>query len=117
MITIEISKNMEPAPYMGERYGQDIEPSGTYVICGHVYLPRWCIGRAELRNPLFVNVTNETLVSWKSDLAQKYRAKKKRLTAKLQALRYDSIITIHQDHGIGEIVLFDNSKFILYDPD
>lgn len=69
---------MQSAPYMGSRFGQDVEPKGTYVIekheSGSVEYP-WVEGVAKLRNPLFIDVTIQTLIKYKNSLAKRFRAK------------------------------------------
>jgi hypothetical protein len=113
---IDIMKNTESAQNYGSRFGQDVEPSGTYVLhrdTDHV-LDGWKIGKAVLENPLFVNITLDSQIEYKRDLANKYKAKGKVLTNKLMKLGHDSLITVYPDGQYGEIVLFPNSKFMLH---
>jgi hypothetical protein len=113
---IRIMKNMEPAPYMGSRFGQDVEAKGTYVLeKDHDYplSQNWVEGRAEIKNPLIIPVNDENLIKYKYDLAAKYKAKGKRLTEKLMALGYDAIVTKYDKGYTGEIVLFPNCNFML----
>ena len=116
-VSLSIMKNPEKAPYMGSRFGQDVEPFGTYVLKkdfdGELSAP-WIGGVAELSKPLVISVTYDTLVSWKYDLAKQYKAKNKLLTNKLMKLGYDSIITKNDDGSFGEIILFPNAKFMLH---
>jgi predicted Fe-Mo cluster-binding NifX family protein len=108
-------KNMEPAPYMGSRFGQDVEPSGTYVLekdFDRKLDKPWVEGQAEIKKPLFIEVNDDTLISYKYELAKKYKAKGKRLTEKLMAVGYDAIITM-RDGESGEIILFPNCSFML----
>lgn len=113
---IEIIKNMTPATHLGNIFGQDVEPKGTYVIKKvdnfKVEKP-WVEGVADIKNPLIIRVDNTTLISYKRDLAQKYKAKGIGLTNKLMRLGYDAIITQFSDGTTGEIVLFPNASFIL----
>jgi hypothetical protein len=113
-ILIDITKNTEPAPYLDSRFGQDVEPKGTYVLQGKIDNEGYINGKANLKNPLFVNVTDDTLIEYKRELANKYKAKGQKLTNKLMRLGYDSIITVKEDGEYGEIVLFPNAHFILY---
>jgi len=113
---LKIIKNTESAPNMGSRFGQDVEPKGTYVIEKTNDLPvksPWIEGNAEIKKPLYIAVTDDTLVSWKYDLSNEYKAKGQKLTDKLMRKGYDAIITTHEDNSTGEIILFQNSSFIL----
>jgi len=112
-LEINITKNMEPAPYLGSRFGQDVEPKGTYVTQGRSNIDGYVNGRAILNKPLFINVTSDTLIEYKRELATKYKARGKRLTDKLMRLGYDSIITVHEDGEYGEIVLFPNASYMM----
>ena len=107
---------MEPAPYLGSRFGQDVEPKGTYVLEKDFESPvskPWVEGYANIRNPLIITVNNDTLISYKYDLVKKYKAKGNRLTKKLMELGYDAIITKNQKGQTGEIILFPNCNFML----
>jgi hypothetical protein len=113
---INIIKNMQSAPYMGSRFGQDVEPKGTYVIQKHGTEPAkypWVDGKAVLENPLFIDVTVETLIKYKYELTKRFKAKGKQLTNKLMDRGYDAIVTRFEDGSTGEIILFPNAKFTL----
>jgi hypothetical protein len=114
-LVLDIMKNPEPAPNMGSRYGQDVEPHGTYVLQREPgnNSEGWLIGKAVLDNPLMVNITDDTLVQYKRDLVTQYKAKGKRLTNKLMQKGHDALITVKPNGSYGEIVLFPNSKFML----
>jgi hypothetical protein len=115
-MNIRIIKNMEPAPYLGSRFGQDVEPKGTYVLEKdfdfQVNKP-WVEGEANIKKPLIISVDDNSLISYKYDLVKKYKAKGNRLTEKLMSLGYDAIITKNQKGQTGEIILFPNCNFIL----
>ena len=111
-IIIDITKNTKPAPYLGNTYGQDVEPKGTYVIKGKCNLNDWINGKAHLKNPLYVNVTDDTLVEYKRELSKKYNATGNMLTKKLMKIGYDSLITVYPDGYYGEIVLFPNANYV-----
>lgn len=98
---------------MGERYGQNVEPKGTYCIEGTTDLPNWINGLADIKNPIIIQVTEETLISWKFDLSNKYKAKGRELSKRLMKIGYDAIITKYPDGRTGEIILFDNCKFMM----
>ena len=107
---------MDSAPNLGDGYGQDVEPKGTYVLKKEhdVELGKpWVEGFAKINNPLIIPISDNTVLSYKYDLAKKYKAKGKGLTNKLMSLGYDAIITQYTDGGTGEIVLFPNCKFML----
>lgn len=110
-------KNMDPAQYHGSTYGQDVEPSGTYVLEWDKNIklfPNWVGGKANLNNPLYINLDGyENVIDYKRDLSNEFKAKGKNLTKKLMAKGYDAIITHTTKYGTGEIVLFPNAKFIL----
>ena len=113
---MKIMKNTEPAPYLGSRFGQDVEPSGTYVLEknfeGKLSKP-WIEGLADIKKPLIIDVNDDTLISYKYDLSKKYKAKGKRLTEKLMSVGYDALITMRNGES-GEIVLFPNCSFMLH---
>lgn len=113
-MVIDITKNTEPAPYLGSRFGQDVEPKGTYVLQGKIEAQGYVNGKANLKNPLFINVTDNTLIEYKRELADKYKAKGQKLTNKLMELGYDSIITVKENGEYGEIVLFPNASFMMH---
>jgi len=117
---LDIIKNMESASYHGSTYGQDVEPHGTYVLektPGTIELPGWVSGKANLNKPLIIDLDGyEDVIDYKRDLAKKYKAKGKSLTKKLMSKGYDSIVTRTKKYGTGEIVLFPNANFVLYQP-
>jgi hypothetical protein len=115
-LSIDISKNTSPAPNMGSRFGQDVEPNGTYVVKGNVNQNGWINGKANLKNPLLINVDDNTLIQYKYDLAKKYKAKGKNLSNKLMQIGHDAIITVYPNGEYGEIVLLPNASFILANP-
>jgi hypothetical protein len=114
MLELEIKKNPERAPNFGKTYGQNVEPEGTYVTKNGGFVPEgWFEGKAFLNNPLFIDIDDNSLVKWKNELADKMKAKGKRLTEKLMTKGYDAIITKYSDGDYGEIILFPNAKFYL----
>lgn len=115
MIELDIIKNMQSAPNMGKKFGQDVEPKGTYVLAktsDYLAYP-WVQGKAQIMKPLVVNISDETQISYKQDLANQYKAKGQKLTNKLMSMGYDALITKYPDGSTGEIVLFPNAKFML----
>ncbi len=65
---------MESAPNMGSRFGQDVEPAGTYVshddrknktpIDNHKF------GKVVFNNPLIIDITDDTIISYKNELSR-----------------------------------------------
>jgi hypothetical protein len=108
-------KNMEKAPYYGSMFGQDVEPTGTYVVekdfDGDVNKP-WVEGTADIKNPLVIEIDDSTKISYKYELSKQYNAKGKRLTEKLMNNGYDAIITMENGNS-NEIILFPNCRFML----
>jgi hypothetical protein len=117
---LNIIKNTEAASNFGSKFGQDVEPKGTYVIEkdfeGEVKHP-WVQGKAFLNNPLIIPVNDETLVSWKYELSKQFKAKGKKLTDKLMSNGFDAIITRFPKGHTGEIILFPNANFMLAETD
>jgi hypothetical protein len=112
---MKIMKNMEKAQHYGSMFGQDVEPTGTYVLekdFDRKLDKPWVEGQANISNPLVIDVDDDTLISYKYELAKKYKAKGKRLTEKLMEAGYDAIITMRNGDS-GEIILFPNCKFML----
>lgn len=107
-VTLSFVKNPEKAPNMGNTFGQDVEPSGKYVAQNQGLVPEgWQQGTVTLKNPLVVDINEDTQVQWKRDLSQKYDGKTgKKLTDVLQREGYDGIITKHTDGTTGEIIVF-----------
>lgn len=112
---LRIMKNMEPAQYYGSMFGQDVEPAGTYVIekdTDRAVKEPWVSGLAVIKNPITIEVDDDTQISYKYELAKEYKAKGKQLTKKLMGLGYDAIITM-KDGETNEIILFPNCDFML----
>jgi hypothetical protein len=111
-------KNTEKSPNLGSKYGQDVEPTGFYCIkfkssMKHMLQSdKYKLFKVNLQNPLVINITDATLVSWKRELSDQYKAKKSALTNKLKSKGYDAIITTYDDTGndTGEIIILDTSK-------
>lgn len=114
-MVIDIMKNPESAPHMGGRFGQDVEPKGTYVLklVNGADSRGWLIGKAKIDKPLMIDVNDMTLIQYKRDLATEYKAKGANLTKKLMGKGYDALICRFPDGGFGEIVLFPNCSFTL----
>jgi len=114
---LDIVKNTEKAGYYGSMFGQDVEPKGTYVL----EKPKkwepigiWAQGIADLNKVLYIDITEDTQISYKYDLAKEYKAKGGSLTKKLMSKGYDAIITRYPNGDSGEIILFPNARFMLH---
>jgi len=109
--------NTEKAPYLGKRFGQDVEPAGYYAIEQYKdfgdRLPTIEVAEFKAINPLIIPVNGNALVSWKYDLSKKQKAKGKKLSDKLIAAGYDCIITVYENGDTGEIIVLDTSKLIM----
>lgn len=111
---LNIIKNTESAPNLGSRFGQDVEPKGTYVRQNTNFVPDgWIEGKAVINNPLYIDITDDTQIEYKKDLAKQYKAKGEKLTNILMSKGYDAIITKYPDGKFGEIVLFSTSSFMM----
>jgi len=110
--------NEEKAPQLGARFGQDIEPSGFYVL--HVpengsAPPRgWTSGLATLEHPLVLTEAFDRdaiygPTGWKARLHAATKKRRRALSRYLLGLGFDSIVPVHRDpkHGDSttEIVL------------
>jgi hypothetical protein len=104
--------NTESAPYLGARYGQDIEPHGTYLLEDEAEgwkhpLPGWEYGWVEFRNPLVLSFTLEPDEDhygphgWKQRLVDEYGKKGKALTKALRRDGYDGVVTYWDQPGHG----------------
>lgn len=103
--------NKEKAPYLGDRFGQTVEPAGYYAVEYSGFVPEnWEMMELEYSKPLIIPVTSDTLVSWKYELSDTMKAKKHKLSQKLMSLGYDVIITKYSNNDTGEIIVLDTSK-------
>ncbi len=115
-MVLKIMKNMEKAPYYGSMFGQDVEPTGTYVVekdnDNYEVKKPWVEGTAEIKNPLIIDIDDSTKISYKYELSKQYNAKGNALTKKLMNKGYDAIITMENGNS-NEIILFPNCRFML----
>ena len=116
-LELPIMKNMESAPNMGSRFGQDVEPSGTYVSHddrkNKTPIDNYKFGKAVFNNPLIIDITDDTIINYKNELSQQYKAKGKGLTKKLMTKGYDGLITRWPNGTYNEMVLFPNTTYML----
>jgi hypothetical protein len=108
-------KNPEKASNFGSKFGQDVEPSGFFCVKKNNDFnpPNWYSGEAILKNPLYIKVDEDSLITWKYELAKKYKKKKQSLTNQLIKDGYDGIVTLYSDGSTGEIILFKPNESIL----
>ena len=108
-------KNPEKSQNFGKNFGQDVEPTGFFCIKKHNDFnpPNWYSGEAILKNPLYIKVDEDNLISWKYELAKKYKKKKQGLTNELIKNGYDGIVTFYTDGSTGEIILFKPNESII----
>lgn len=98
--TVTYLHSPEPSPYMGSKFGQDVEPAGKYITIGHQLVPHgYTEGQVTFKNPLVIDVTGQNYPQWKVELSKKYNATGKKLTNKLLKEGYDSIITVEEYKG------------------
>jgi hypothetical protein len=92
--------NTTKAPNFGPIFGQDIEPSGRYVL--HkipTSKPRvdQTVSVVAFKNPLVLQLSTDGDTygpkGWKARLRRELKAKKKALSCKLKRLTFDGIIT------------------------
>lgn len=103
--------NTEKTPYMGEAFGQHVEPVGQYVIQDVVKDGRhsdiWKSGKKTFSNPLVLDWGKggyKDPDNWKNVLSKKYGGKTgKALTSAVRKDGYDGIVTI-KDGETSEII-------------
>lgn len=113
-------KNVVPAPNMGKKYCQDIEPAGWYFTPIRIDSvlsvpegsmgPHYVRGIVDLKNPLVLDLSPmESPNNWKVRLQLKYKKKGRALSLAIKAAGYDSILvrweSIKIDDGFSEAVL------------
>lgn len=109
-------KNMDKAPNMGSKYGQDVEPAGFYCLIYNenyqknlLEQPNYKLYSYDIHNPLIIDVT-DNVISWKKELSEKYKAKGKSLSNKLIKEGYDCIITYDSKYNeTGEVIILKTS--------
>lgn len=119
-VTFNYMRNTQPAPKHPDpsRFGQDIEPSGKYMILDtkpdrtKEYFPEMEQGTITFKNPIVIeNVTTTgEPEGWKSRLSVAFGGKKgKALTKELIKKGHDGIITVDKDHT-SEIISLKSKK-------
>ena len=112
-VVLNLVRNPEKSPYLGERFGQDVEPTGFYAIeKPSVGTPEgWIEKQVTFNKPLYIDINKpEDVIGWKRDLSKKYGGLKgKKLTEALLKDGYDGIITVRKEAkdyygSFGEII-------------
>jgi len=97
-------KTFPPAPNMGGRFGQDVEPHGEYMSYGHgasasydtqhgeKLISNQVNGTVRFKKPYVVTDTEN--YTWKHDLASKLGKKGRSLSTHLQKKGYDGIVVL-----------------------
>lgn len=113
-VSFTFMHNTSKSPNMGSRFGQDIEPSGQYVIQKDPNTPTlqgWKDGKMTFKNPLVIKwSSDDNNYDWKQKLSSATGGLKgKELSNNLKSKGYDGIVTI--DHGhTSEIVNLQTMK-------
>jgi len=108
-VTLNVLHHEQETPFMGARFGQDVEPAGRYYIKkpeGHREMPNWLESTVTFQNPLVIDWGKGGYAdpdNWKQVLHKKYGKKGKALSRALLKDGYDGIITI-KDGETSEIV-------------
>lgn len=100
-VTFRYLRSTEKAPFMGSRFGQDIEPAGRYMLHneepGQVS-PVWETGVVTFQKPLVLKLSLDDNIygptGWKARLRDAYGATGVELSRRLLADGWDGIITV-----------------------
>jgi hypothetical protein len=118
-LKIQYNKNPKKAPAMSSEFGQDVEASGDYVTQKvSDFTPEgFETGVVESENPLVIDITDDTQISYKNELSQKYDGKVgEELSEAIRQDGYDAIITKYDDGSTGEIVLLKGQRDAIQKP-
>ena len=112
-LKIQYNKNPKKAPAMAAEFGQDVEASGDYVTQKvSDFTPEgFETGVVESKNPLVIDITDDTQILYKNELSQKYDGKVgEKLSEAIRQDGYDAIVTKYDDGSTGEIVLLKGQR-------
>jgi len=119
-VTFPFLRNTEKSPYLGTRFGQDVEPAGRYLLLheeddsspapdatdGRM---KWETGTVTFHNPIVLEWTGYGSDGWKARLSRAFGNKRrKKLSEALVSHGYDGIVTLSEGSKgqkyVGEIV-------------
>ena len=122
-VKLFFSKNLEKAPkdVPGMDFGQEMEPSGDYVVVDEKAMGTkaegaWRYGEVEFKNPLVLEHKTTSSIGWKKDASEMFGGKTgKALESAIKNSGYDGIITVdkyHRDPGyvLSEAVILGAEK-------
>jgi hypothetical protein len=118
-LKIRYNKNPQKAPDMGAEFGQDVEASGDYVTQKvSDFTPEgFETGVVESKNPLVIDIADDTQISYKNELSQRYEGKVgEELSEAIRQDGYDAIVTKYDDGSTGEIVLLKEQRDAIQEP-
>lgn len=109
-VTFHYVRNTVPSPHFGDRFQQDIEPAGRYLLHGERRTPPrgWEQGDVTFRSPLVIRFTEGGLIygpgSWKARLHRHYSKRGRALSRAIRADGYDGVVTVDGPASTSEIV-------------
>ena len=117
-VSFAYMRNTVPAPDMGAKFGQDIEPAGRYIshrtttddlppehrlATGEV-VTAWEAGEVTFENPLVIE--HGSTKEWKARLSKAYDGKTgQELSAALRADGHDGIVTVWPEKGFASEIV------------
>ena len=123
-VEIAYMRNLDTnTAYYGSRFGQNLEPSGEYMIMDTLYndhlnkkylIPNYEYGFISFKKPLILDFINTADTGWKKTLSDRYKGKTgKRLSTAITKDGYDGIITM-DGNDVSEIVNLNGIKHDSY---
>ena len=110
-VTFNFTRNTKPAPDMGGRFGQDVEPAGRYLMeaSGAVLsaeIPGQERGELTLRNPLYIDFGSGygEPGNWKQVLSDRWGVSGAELSKRLVDAGHDGIVVVEPNGYTSEIV-------------
>ena len=111
-VTFSFTRNTESSPDMGGRFGQDVEPSGRYVVetspaeSSGPTPQGWERGELTFRNPLYIDFGSGygEPGNWKQVLADRWGASGEELSKRLVDAGHDGIVVVEPSGYTSEIV-------------
>lgn len=109
-VAFRYMRSTEKSPYLGARFGQDIEPAGVYLLqddsdAAEHPVRGWEYGVASFQSPLVLSFTLEPdephygPYGWKARLSRAFGRKGKALSRALSRAGYDGIVTVWVQSG------------------